>query len=282
MARRGPLRVRALLCVRWPCTGRVRRWRRPRYVPRSMWRLMFIATSRRRSPSTLTFWSMTWRSFTTSSSVRSSLFLFLSTPALPRISLDSERPIPNRYVSATSTRLFRGRSTPAIRAIRLLLSLPLLVTRVAAQDAHHAAAADHLTVLTDLLDRCPDFHGSLLGAHRAERSRGRTAALNAAAPAAPGRAATPRRWCRSLPHLLAARAHGRRPSAARSTCRTRPGGRESGPRGRPRAERARRRSGRRRRAWRAGRDRRGTSCRTAGRCAARSSAAPAPRAARSD
>ena len=26
----GPLRVRALVCVRWPRTGRPRRWRRPR------------------------------------------------------------------------------------------------------------------------------------------------------------------------------------------------------------------------------------------------------------
>src|SRR5256886_10003702 len=26
----GPLRVRALVLVRWPCTGRPRRWRRPR------------------------------------------------------------------------------------------------------------------------------------------------------------------------------------------------------------------------------------------------------------
>ncbi len=30
MARRGPLRVRALVCVRWPRTGRFRRWRSPR------------------------------------------------------------------------------------------------------------------------------------------------------------------------------------------------------------------------------------------------------------
>src|SRR5438034_2837097 len=29
MARRGPLRVRALVCVRWPRTGRPRRCRRP-------------------------------------------------------------------------------------------------------------------------------------------------------------------------------------------------------------------------------------------------------------
>ena len=27
---RGPLRVRAFVCVRWPRTGRLRRWRRPR------------------------------------------------------------------------------------------------------------------------------------------------------------------------------------------------------------------------------------------------------------
>ena len=27
---RGPLRVRALVCVRWPRTGRLRRWRKPR------------------------------------------------------------------------------------------------------------------------------------------------------------------------------------------------------------------------------------------------------------
>src|SRR5437764_15201821 len=34
--RRGPLRVRALVCVRWPRTGRLRRCRRPRYEPISM------------------------------------------------------------------------------------------------------------------------------------------------------------------------------------------------------------------------------------------------------
>src|SRR5579863_1161382 len=29
---RGPFRVRALVCVRWPRTGRLRRWRNPRYA----------------------------------------------------------------------------------------------------------------------------------------------------------------------------------------------------------------------------------------------------------
>src|SRR5215472_15071725 len=40
-----PLRVRALVWVRWPCTGRLLRWRRPRYAPRSIRRLMLTATS---------------------------------------------------------------------------------------------------------------------------------------------------------------------------------------------------------------------------------------------
>src|SRR4029079_13989546 len=49
----GPRRWRAFVLVRWPRTGRLRRWRRPRYEPISMSRLMCSAVSRRRSPSTL-------------------------------------------------------------------------------------------------------------------------------------------------------------------------------------------------------------------------------------
>src|SRR5580658_10512862 len=45
--RRGPLRVRALVWVRWPRTGRPRRWRSPRYEPISMRRLIFIESSLR-------------------------------------------------------------------------------------------------------------------------------------------------------------------------------------------------------------------------------------------
>src|SRR5690606_5599071 len=52
IARRGPFLVRALVCVRWPRTGRLRRCRMPRYEPMSMRRLMFIAISVRRAPST--------------------------------------------------------------------------------------------------------------------------------------------------------------------------------------------------------------------------------------
>src|SRR5271155_1544438 len=51
--RRGPLRVRALVWVRWPRTGRLRRCRYPRYEPTSIRRLMCIEISLRRSPSTL-------------------------------------------------------------------------------------------------------------------------------------------------------------------------------------------------------------------------------------
>src|SRR6185295_6801490 len=49
----GPRRARALVLVRCPRTGRLRRCRMPRYDPISWRRLMFNATSRRRSPSTL-------------------------------------------------------------------------------------------------------------------------------------------------------------------------------------------------------------------------------------
>ena len=49
----GPFRVRALVLVRWPRTGRPRRWRMPSYEPISTLRRMSAATSRRRSPSTL-------------------------------------------------------------------------------------------------------------------------------------------------------------------------------------------------------------------------------------
>src|SRR5918993_4579984 len=53
----GPLRVRALVWVRWPRTGRPLRWRRPCQQPISILRRMSCWTSRRRSPSTSRFWS---------------------------------------------------------------------------------------------------------------------------------------------------------------------------------------------------------------------------------
>src|SRR4029078_1596034 len=67
--RLGPLRVRALVLVFWPRTGRPRRWRRPRAQAISIRRLMSWERSRRRSPSTVRPRSIASRSLPTSSSV---------------------------------------------------------------------------------------------------------------------------------------------------------------------------------------------------------------------
>ena len=82
-------------------------------------------------------------------------------------------PIPKMYVSATTTRLSAGRSTPAIRATVFLLLLPLLVARVPAADhPDDALAPDHLAVLTDLLHGRANLH--LTSPRRERRSLGPT------------------------------------------------------------------------------------------------------------
>src|SRR6266508_4532461 len=119
---------------------------------------MFCDTSRRRSPSTWTFWSIHDRNRATSSSVRS------RTRVSGEILLASHtvravlRPRPKMYVSDTSSRFSRGMSTPAILAISLYLTLSLLVARVWADDPDRAVAADHLALLAHLLDRRTDLH----------------------------------------------------------------------------------------------------------------------------
>src|SRR6185369_15572701 len=90
---RGPLRVRALVRVRCPRSGRPRRWRMPRYEPRSMRRLMFMDTSRRRSPSTGNFW-ISERIVLTSASVRSFTLVLGSMPAAVHRLRARERPTP--------------------------------------------------------------------------------------------------------------------------------------------------------------------------------------------
>src|SRR6478735_9365675 len=152
----GPLRVRALVRVRWPRTGRPRRWRIPLYVPISTLRLMWPATSRRRSPSTLRLASMKLRSCATSSSVRSRTRVSGDRPVCWQMSAAVLRPIPNTYVSEISRRFSLGMSTPASLAISLL-ALPLLVARVLADDPHRTVAADHLALLAHLLDRRSDL-----------------------------------------------------------------------------------------------------------------------------
>src|ERR1039457_1242422 len=61
------------------------------------------------------------------------------------------------YVRPISERLFRGRLTPAILAMRAL-SLPLLVTLVLADDQHHSVAADDLALLAHRLYRRSYLH----------------------------------------------------------------------------------------------------------------------------
>jgi hypothetical protein len=64
-------------------------------------------------------------------------------------------------------RLFLGKSTPAIRAMRFGPStLPLFVARILALDPHDALSADHFAVLADLLDGCANFHLRLTSADR--------------------------------------------------------------------------------------------------------------------
>src|ERR687888_780469 len=114
----GPLRVRAFVFVRWPLTGRPRRWRTPRYAPISCRRLIDCERSRRRSPSTWRFASMKVRSFVISSSVRSRTFSSGESPSSAQTRRAVEEPMPKIYVSPTSSRFSRGRFTPAIRAIQ--------------------------------------------------------------------------------------------------------------------------------------------------------------------
>src|SRR5207248_3998040 len=121
-ARLGPRRLRALVRVRWPRTGRPRRCRWPRYEPISVSRLMFIATSRRRSPSmrmslAVARRSTIWRRRPTSSSLRSLVRLLASMFAFFTIFPAVVLPMPWMYVRAMTTRFCGGMSTPAILAI---------------------------------------------------------------------------------------------------------------------------------------------------------------------
>src|SRR3954447_19633256 len=64
------------------------------------------------------------------------------------------------YVRPISTRFSRGRLMPAMRAIRLLLALPLLVTRVRADHHDGARPTDRPALLAHRLDARPDLHDS--------------------------------------------------------------------------------------------------------------------------
>src|SRR5215204_112847 len=127
----------------------------------SISRLMFMATSVRRAPSTLTDRSIIWRSLATSESERSLTRVSGLTPVSPRIRLLVGLPMPKMYVRAISTRFSRGRSTPAMRA---MLALPLFVLGVAlADDADDALSLDDFAVLANRLHARTNLHTSLPG-----------------------------------------------------------------------------------------------------------------------
>src|SRR5207247_3222235 len=123
---------------------------------------MFMEICRRRSPSTRYSRSKTSRRRATSVLVRSRPRVSGDTSVWPRIFWLVASPMPKMYVNATSTRLSRGRSTPAIRAkVWLLLSsaLPLLVLGILLTDhPHDPFALDDLTLLTHLFYRRSHFH----------------------------------------------------------------------------------------------------------------------------
>src|SRR6476646_12072369 len=62
------------------------------------------------------------------------------------------------YVRPISALFLGGKSTPAMRAI---LSLPLLMFRIHADDPDHALAVDHLALVTNLFYRCAYLHDSI-------------------------------------------------------------------------------------------------------------------------
>src|SRR5579859_336133 len=149
-----------------------------------MSRLMFISTSRRRSPSTLYSRSISSRRRLTSSSVRFFTRVSGLMRVLSRIFLLVVKPMPKMYVSEISTRLSRGMSTPAILAIfsssvaahKFLyrrafcrsscrdpsrrLALLLFMFWIFTTDNHdHAIAPDHFAMLAAWFHRCAYFHG---------------------------------------------------------------------------------------------------------------------------
>src|SRR6185503_20072680 len=124
----------------------------------SLRRWMFWLVWRRRAPSTTKFFSSMCAMCCTSSSVRSlARSSGLNCSSLQTL-LAVVFPTPKMYVSAISTRLLFGTSSPTILGMLLLPSLALLVARIAAHHANHAEALHDLAVLADPADRGPDLH----------------------------------------------------------------------------------------------------------------------------
>src|SRR5215831_2187277 len=89
------------------------------------------------------------------------------------------------YVSPISTRLFGGRSTPAIRA--MVLPLPLFVLGVHANHAHDALTVNDFAFVTDFFNRCSDFHKNPYLYRYTIRPRVRSYGDSSTATLSPGR-----------------------------------------------------------------------------------------------
>src|SRR5699024_7367423 len=146
--------------------------RTPLYDPISVKRLIFRDVSRRRSPSIVKS-SIALRIFPSSSSVRSRTRVSSETPASLRTFCAVVFPTPKIYVREITTRLSRGISIPAIRAIMLappwLLTLFLLVSWIFANHHYFAFAFDNLAFFTNWFYRCSYFHHLYLLLYRSSR-----------------------------------------------------------------------------------------------------------------
>src|SRR4051812_15687056 len=127
----------------------------------SIRRLMFIVVSRRRSPSIVN-WPMASRTFSSSASERSLIFLEKAMPQASQIWRARVRPMPKMAVRPISACWCGGMLIPAIRAMVFpkyrRSTLALLVARVGADHAHDVLAADDLAVAADLLDGSRNSH----------------------------------------------------------------------------------------------------------------------------
>ena len=141
----GPFRVRAFVFVRWPFTGRPRRWRMPRYAPISPRRLIALLALAAEVALDLEV-GVDVVPELRDLAVGEVVHLGVAEIPTPSATLTAvERPIPKMYVARPRAASHAGRLTPAIRAI---LALPLLVARIGADDHGPPVPADHAASLT--------------------------------------------------------------------------------------------------------------------------------------
>src|SRR5688572_12527441 len=126
-----------------------------------------METSRRRSPSTVSFWMLS-RMRSSSASLKSLILRVPCTPEAAHIACARARPMPKIAVSAISACWWLGMLMPAMRAIggtrnyiclvKVLSTLTLLVARIGANHPHHALAPHDLALAADPFDRGHYLH----------------------------------------------------------------------------------------------------------------------------